>query len=135
MVISRQRAAEYVEQYQTHRDLRAMKEQLRQLLRQREELDGQIYETINQITDLGERFQRSDRLRNYEFPLKKDSAVVGKSIGQLEFRQKTGATIVAVRRGEEILLSPGPQLVLQENDVLVVACDITRIGRVGELIG
>ena len=135
VVISRQRAAEYVEQYQTHRDLRAMKAQLRQLLRQREELDGQIYETINQITDLGERFQRSDRLRNYEFPLKKDSAVVGKSIGQLEFRQKTGATIVAVRRGEEILLSPGPQLVLQENDVLVVACDITRIGRVGELIG
>ena len=135
VVISRQRAAEYVEQYQTHRDLRAMKAQLRQLLRQREELDGQIYETINQIPDLGERFQRSDRLRNYEFPLKKDSAVVGKSIGQLEFRQKTGATIVAVRRGEEILLSPGPQLVLQENDVLVVACDITRIGRVGELIG
>ena len=135
VVISRQRAAEYVEQYQTHRDLRAKKAQLRQLLRQREELDGQIYETINQITDLGERFQRSDRLRNYEFPLKKDSAVVGKSIGQLEFRQKTGATIVAVRRGEEILLSPGPQLVLQENDVLVVACDITRIGRVGELIG
>ena len=42
---------------------------------------------------------------------------------------------MAVRRGEEILLSPGPQLVLQENDVLVVACDITRIGRVGELIG
>ena len=135
VVISRQRAVEYVEQYHTRRDLRAMKAQLRELLRQREELDGQIYETINQITDLGERFQRSDRLRNYEFPLKKDCAVLGKSIGQLEFRQKTGATIVAVRRGEEILLSPGPQLVLQSGDVLVVACDITQISRVGELIG
>ena len=53
--------------------------------------------------------------------------MAGRSIGELQFRQKTGATIVAVRKGEELLLSPGPATPLQGGDVVVVACELTQL--------
>ena len=59
---------------------------------------------------------------------------VDKSIGGLQFRQKTGATIVAVRRGEEVMLSPSPDIILKEQDVLVVICNLSDISQVSQLM-
>lgn len=133
-VCSRQRAVEYVEQYKADKDLRALKVHLRQLIAQRDRLNEEITDTFRRITDLEERFQRSDQLRTYEFTLEADSPAVGQSIGQLSFRQQTGATIAAIRREGSAWLSPGPDTVLAAGDVLVVACGVTDISRVSQLI-
>ncbi|MEG1849620.1 MAG: TrkA C-terminal domain-containing protein, partial [Oscillospiraceae bacterium] len=130
VALSARRAADYVEQYKAGKDLRTLKGELRELIARRDALNGQIIDTIDLITDLSERFRRSDLLRTYEFPIGETSRIIGQSIGGLQFRQKTGATIVAIRHGEEITLSPGPRAVLQPGDVLVLACDISSISRV-----
>ena len=96
---------------------------------------GEIIETTQQIIDMGERFRHSDRLRTYEFEVADGTPAAGRSIGELQFRQKTGATIVAVRKGEEILLSPGPQTRLDKGDVLVVACELAQVDQVTQLLG
>ena len=36
------------------------------------------------------------------------------------FWQNTGATLIAVKRNDELLLSPGPYISLNPNDVLIV---------------
>ncbi len=133
-VLSQKRAVEYVEQYQAGRDLRALKVRLKELTAQRDALNNEIIETTRRIIDLGERFRYSDRLRTYEFEVNSSTPSAGQSIGELRFRQKTGATIVAVRKGEEILLSPGPQTLLEVGDVLVVACELSQLGQVSELL-
>ena len=134
-VLSRKRAVEYVEQYQSGKDLRAMKARLHEMLQRRDQLNQEISDTFWQIIDLGERFRRSDRLRTYEFSVAADTAAAGHSIGDLDFRRKTGATIVAVRKGEELLLSPGPATPLQGGDVVVVACELTQLVQVSDLLG
>jgi len=48
------------------------------------------------------------------------SQAIGKSIKQFEFRQRTSATLVAIRRGVELIISPDPEVVLQQGDKLVV---------------
>ncbi|MFA5514503.1 MAG: TrkA C-terminal domain-containing protein, partial [Sphaerochaetaceae bacterium] len=45
---------------------------------------------------------------------------VKKSLGDLRFWNQTGATVIAIRREGAIILSPGPKLLLEENDVLVI---------------
>ena len=134
VVRSRHRAVDYVNQYKAGKDLGALKNRLAQLIDQRDQLNREITEVTGRIVDLSERFRSSDQLRTYEFQLRQHSSAVGRSIGQLEFRQKTGATIVAVRRGEDVLLSPGPQMVLQAEDTLVIACDINSIDPVSRLL-
>jgi K+/H+ antiporter YhaU regulatory subunit KhtT len=135
IVKSRHHAVEYLAQYQADKDLLALKAALWKLTAQRDQLNRQINELFQKIMDLEERFQHSDQLRTYEFPIKKDSPAAGKTIGQLQFRQNTGATIIAVRRKEQLQLSPGPQVQLEVGDVLMVACDVTDISRVTELVG
>ncbi len=44
---------------------------------------------------------------------------VGKTLEESALRKKYGITVLAIRRGEEIVVSPGARQVLQEGDVLV----------------
>ena len=49
-----------------------------------------------------------------------DSPFVDRPLGDTRARTRTGASIVAIVRGDEVLASPGPAEVLHEGDVLVV---------------
>lgn len=133
-VLSKQRAVEYVEHYEMRRDLMMLKGELNQLMVQRRQIDERISDIIGQITDLSDRFRSSDRLRTYEFIVSEDAEIEGKSIRHIDFRKHTGATIVAVRRGDEIMLSPAPQTVLRRQDLLVIACNVTDVDGVASFI-
>jgi TrkA domain protein len=49
-----------------------------------------------------------------------ESRYVGRPLGDTRARTRTGASIVAIVRGEEVIASPGPDHVLQAGDILVV---------------
>lgn len=49
-----------------------------------------------------------------------DSPLAGESIQAAQLRQKTGATVAAIQRGEDTLASPKPGTRLQPGDILVV---------------
>ena len=48
---------------------------------------------------------------------------IGKTSGETKFWQNTGATIVAVKRGEELIISPGPYIEFLAGDLLLVVGD------------
>ena len=48
-----------------------------------------------------------------------ESAVVGRTIGDGEFRTRTGVSIVAIVRGDATIPAPGPSEALAGGDVLV----------------
>ncbi|MCI8455357.1 MAG: GntR family transcriptional regulator [Lachnospiraceae bacterium] len=133
-VLSKKRAKEYVDQYQAGRDLWKLKTRLRELTAQRDALNEEINRVFNQISDLQMRFHTSDRIRTYKFELSESSAVIGKSIGELCFRQETGGTIVAIQREGEILFSPGPQTIFAVGDILTIACEFSGIERISAIL-
>jgi voltage-gated potassium channel len=45
---------------------------------------------------------------------------VGKSLAQLNIRKRSGASIIAIIRGEEVVTNPGGDFLLTENDNLVL---------------
>ncbi len=55
------------------------------------------------------------------FRLKAASHSVGKSLAQLDLRGVTGASVLAIQRGEEAVLMPTAQEVLRADDVLALA--------------
>jgi monovalent cation:H+ antiporter-2, CPA2 family len=52
--------------------------------------------------------------------LPESDAVAGKTIGDLRIRSSTGASIVAVVRGEEVMPNPGPEIALRAGDLVGV---------------
>jgi trk system potassium uptake protein TrkA len=45
---------------------------------------------------------------------------IGKSLGELDLRAKYGTSVLAVKKEEEVLVAPGAEARLEENDVLIV---------------
>jgi CPA2 family monovalent cation:H+ antiporter-2 len=54
------------------------------------------------------------------FRLDDSSAAAGKSIRELDLRRRTGATVIAVVRGERPYPNPGPDLILEDGDSVVL---------------
>jgi TrkA domain protein len=54
------------------------------------------------------------------YTLSGDDTLAGTSIGSVDVRQRTGATIAAIERAGEVVQSPGPEFVFEPGDRLVV---------------
>ena len=62
------------------------------------------------------------------------SRYVGRPLGDTQARTRTGASVVAIVRAHGVVASPGPDDVLQPNDVLVVIGTADGIAAVRHLI-
>lgn len=69
-----------------------------------------------------------EQLKIKWFKIKQNTPYIGKTFGELQIRQKTGATIIAVieKNGKQTI-TPGADHVLQANTTLVVAGDVKNI--------
>lgn len=134
IVLSKVNAAEYIKRFENRKDLRILKKQLRDLVAERDILNERILEISNQIIDMHERFSMIDPLHSFEFEIPEDSPLLGKTIADSMFWQNTGATIVAIRRNNKIILSPGPYAVFMQHDVVIVSGEIDISDRVLAII-
>ena len=67
--------------------------------------------------------ERADVLRTVEtesHQIQETSLVPGHSIQELRIRSETGATVIAVQRGENVYTNPTPAFVIQSGDILVM---------------
>lgn len=134
-VTSRENAAEYIEKYNIGKDFRSLKRELRLLMKERDDINERIIELIDRIFDMNERYRKSNPLYTLEFELPANSSLIGKSVHDMKFWQNTGATIVAVKRGEKMVLSPGPYLVFAPDDIIIVTGDTGIAQRIEAFIG
>lgn len=134
VVKSRENASKYIEKFNIGKDFRSLKHELQELMKERDSLNKKIIDVINQIFDINERYKNINPLYTSEFEIPAGSSVVGKSINETNFWQNTGATIVAVKRSKEMILSPGPYFVFAQNDTIVVTGDADIPPRIEALI-
>ena len=73
-------------------------------------------------------------LHSGQVPVGDGSPYAGRPLGDTRARTRTGASIVAVVRGDQVLASPGPDEVLEAHDVLVVIGTDDGIAAVRQLI-
>ena len=68
-----------------------------------------------------------------------DSELVGQTLESLDFRNVTGASVVAIQRDDETESNPGPNTVIEANDTLIIlgtrkACKLVESIAGGESI-
>ena len=121
MVLSADSARRYIENFEENSDVHALRQQLKELMAEYADLSRRLSETVAALVKSRDTFAAAEEpLPNYEVPVPKDSPLIGKSLGALKFWQSTGATIVAIRRNQTVILSPGPYAELYAGDVIVL---------------
>ncbi len=66
--------------------------------------------------------------------VKSDSAIVGKSLAELDLRAKCGVTILAIKRDDKVTPNPNPKLPLEPGDLLIAYGEPENAARLGEAI-
>lgn len=85
--------------------------------------------------DLSETFpQFGEDQMGIWFDIQKEE-VTGKSIRDLNIREKTGATVTALKRGDATQAFPEPAMVLEKNDKVYVVGTYEQVGRAEGLLG
>ena len=121
VVLSADSARRYIENFEESADVRALRQQLKELMAEYADLSRRLSDTVTALVKSRDTFAAAEEpLPNYEVPVPKGSPLIGQSIGALKFWQSTGGTIVAIRRGQTVILSPGPYAELYDGDVLVL---------------
>lgn len=87
---------------------------MEQQIQQNHELKGMISELLYKT----ERFREVNLLTPFEIELKEDANYIRKSISDVQFWQNTTATIIAIQRENEIIISPGPYEIFCIGDII-----------------
>ncbi|MDN4605047.1 TrkA C-terminal domain-containing protein [Paenibacillus sp. F6_3S_P_1C] len=119
IVLSDQNALEYITRNNYLKSTYSLKHDLQQLLLERKETDRKFETLLTQIIEASDRLKNLKPYHPVEITIGEQSHVVGRSIGDLQFWQHTGATIIALRRGTEVTISPGPHVILREGDIVI----------------
>jgi TrkA domain protein len=72
------------------------------------------------VAQLSEEHRKLPGIKTIQVPLTRDSPFAGRQLGDARIRSRTGASIVAIARGDEVLPSPAPTDELRADDVLVI---------------
>ncbi|MFP3917663.1 TrkA C-terminal domain-containing protein [Lysinibacillus telephonicus] len=118
MIKSYEKAAQFVHQFLEVQSIYQVQlEMLESIKRQREELNV-LQETTERLVSRTERFKSVNPFVPFQVEILENSPFISQSIGTINFWQNTMATIVGIRRGDELLISPGPYATFQEHDII-----------------
>lgn len=133
-VISRADAALFIENYNIGNDMRSHRNEISSLIKSREELDAKLLSLIGKVYDLSERLRNISPVHAVELEIPEGSPIIGKTVTDLKFWQRTGATIVGIKRQGKIIISPGPYASFIPSDIVLVIGDKDAPERVSKLI-
>lgn len=133
-VVSRENAKKYITKHGKSSENRKLLSQIRHVLTEREQVDKELLNLVKDIIEANDRFSASNPFPTYEYSIKEGSLAIGNCLGVLNFWQKTGGTVIAIRREGSILLSPGPDLLLQVLDTIIFVGNQDTLAKTKELL-
>jgi K+/H+ antiporter YhaU regulatory subunit KhtT len=118
-VCSKPYAESYLAEYGQRQILSDIQQQLRQYLEERSRLDNEIARLTDELLDYT--FKMATRLQQIqELRVEADSPLVGKSLEDVQFRGRTGGTVLAIQRRTKEIVAPEAHIIIQTGDVLTV---------------
>ncbi len=133
-IYSCEKASEYVAQFKDVTTVSELQNQLQEELRLQNESARRMDGILQSIKEKVSRMNMAKLFSPYAISLSDDCPHLGKTLRDLNFWHNTLATVLAIRRGEQMLLSPGPYEIMMAGDVLYYVGDWDSVSRVEMLM-
>jgi len=120
LVISKSQAISFLNRNKSIDSMKEYKSQINNLLEKRKEIEDEMLKAINGIIDYSSRFDEVNPIIPIEFEIPTNCQYIGKTVAEIKLWQNTGATLIAIKRDGNLLLSPGPYIIINSGDIFIV---------------
>lgn len=118
-ILSLEQAYFFVDKFNIQNNVFKLKRDTEELLTQKRDLEDKIIDNVNSIIEYSSQLKNVGLICTMELKIPKSSNIINKTIGNSHFWQETGATILGIRRNNHLVISPGPNFIFSENDVIL----------------
>lgn len=119
-VLSVEEAYRFIDHHKSMQSVYSLRQELEILLEKKNEIDKRLECVLNDIIGYSDRLKNLNPYNPIEVKIPANSHLVGRTIADIKLWQHTGATVVAIRRDTDIIISPGPLAVIEADDRLVI---------------
>lgn len=130
IIKSYENALKFVRQYTDIQTITNLKKEIMDSVnRQSKEIDY-FNQCLGKLIDYTDRFRSLNPFIPSELEITKKSPYLNKTIEEVNFWHNTSATIIAIKRNDSLILSPGPYAAFLEHDILYFIGDENSYDRV-----
>lgn len=133
-IISHENAIAFLNQYQSVRSLEDVRQEILEDLTQFDLLSQKIKEKLETMVDKTDRFKDMGPFTPYQIKIPAQSNLNNKTLEDIHFWQHTKATVIAIKKKEELVFSPGPHASLDPGNILYFVGDRDCYDRVDAFI-
>lgn len=127
---SYENAIKFIKQYNDINTINNLKQDIIDSVdRQKKEIKY-LYGCLSDLIDKTDRFRSVNPFTPFQIEITSATPYINKSASDINFWHNTSATIIAIKRNDSLLMSPGPYAVFQENDIFYFVGDENCIDRV-----
>ncbi|TKI72582.1 GntR family transcriptional regulator [Lysinibacillus mangiferihumi] len=130
IIKSYEMAARFVRQFQDVQSVHELQNELLISIQKQQQELLHLQEKTKQLISRTEHFRSVNPFIPYQIEMTADSPCIHQTLQELNFWQNTSSTIVGIRRGNELLLSPGPYASIEEGDIIYFIGNDESLGRV-----
>ncbi|MFF5996159.1 TrkA C-terminal domain-containing protein [Lysinibacillus sp. KU-BSD001] len=118
IITSYENAANFVHRLEGIKSVRELQKELSMSIEKQFAELNNLQETAKELINRTNRFQSVNPFVPFQLEIGESCPYLSKSISEINFWQNTRATIVGIRKKNELLLSPGPYATLEVGDIL-----------------
>ena len=131
---SKTNASSFLEKFKTKNEFATIKHGIYSLIEDKKKLESKLENKINDLIEFATQLRNVGLIVPYESLVEPNSLIIGKTLGELNFWNNTGATIIGVKREGKLYLSPGPYLAIKNGDIIVYVGESEVIENVNNYI-
>ncbi|MEK5077600.1 TrkA C-terminal domain-containing protein [Solibacillus sp. FSL W7-1436] len=118
VIVSYENAAKYIQRLTGVKSIRDLQKQLTDSIeRQIDELHH-FQDTLVEMVNRTSRYQSINPFVPFQIDITENCPFLSKNVGEINFWQETGATIIGIKKDHELIVSPGPYATLSAGDTL-----------------
>ena len=117
-VLSAEKAVDYIRRVRQLGTVEDIKLALLDSVERQQQEAMHFAELMDKLVQQAGRFRATNPFVPYHVTVCSDCPLIGMDLEQCKFWSHTYATIVGIRRGDQLILSPGPNAEIKQNDVL-----------------
>ncbi|MGB8452606.1 MAG: TrkA C-terminal domain-containing protein [Anaerocolumna sp.] len=134
IIKSYENALKFVRQYNNVQTINNLKKEIMDSVdRQSKEIDY-FEQCLSKLIDYTDRFRSINPFIPSELEILPTSIYLNKTIEEVNFWHNTSATIIAIKRNDSLIMSPGPYAMFSEHDILYFIGDENSYQRVNNFM-